>query len=92
MRDIRDKDGLYIPEVQKLLQDAYERGIKQGYKLRDGEIVRCKDCKHCEVKTSMYKFKDEWYYSPYNWCDKNCFIIENFDAFFCADGEVEEDD
>ncbi len=25
---------------------AYEAGYKDGYAARDGEIVRCKDCKH----------------------------------------------
>ena len=61
-------------DIGKDLQNAYD----DGYKQRDAEIVRCKDCK---------------WFDGYECCDRNgLFVGVNYETFFCADGERREND
>ncbi len=70
-----DKD-----ELLKALQ--YDCGqYEKGYKDRDNEIIRCKDCKHGE-KVQTFK-----YYPDVTWCNK--YSTSHNDNWFCADGGKE---
>lgn len=74
-----DKDKL----VSILQQDRqrYNEAYLKGYKDRDGEIVRCKDCIYKEEYPSPY-----WKY----WCNRLKCGCD--DDWFCADGEREDED
>lgn len=71
-----DKDKL----VSILQQDRqrYNEAYLKGYKDRDGEIVRCRDCKYGEPSA----------------CGDgvDCDGIWHDDEWFCADGEREDED
>jgi len=64
--------------IEALKQDVerYHEAYKQGYKKRDAEIVRCKDCKHYHEKPGC--------------CDLLQKPIGKSNEWFCADGERKE--
>lgn len=73
-----DKDKLVsaLQQDKKRYDMAYKRGYTNGYKAKDDEIVRCKDCKFS---------KPDWEKAV--WCEReDCRRHENW---FCADGERE---
>ena len=60
-------------DVGKQLQDAYD----EGYKQRDSEIVRCKDC--------VYYHKADRGHPDTEWCKRLiCGTVKP--DFYCADG------
>lgn len=59
-------------DIGKDLKDAYE----QGYKDRDSEIVRCKDCR--------------WWNSETNGCKRNPSVEAWYETDFCKYGERKE--
>ena len=67
--------GVNVGKEELLKALHYDRGqYQKGYRDRDAEIVRCKDCKHyseneCMIKAGWFPAQPEW---------------------FCADGERKE--
>ena len=65
-----DKD-----ELVKALE--YDRNqYQKGYKDRDDQIVRCKDCKHWKSESDLFGKCEQWHLSGVYGAD-----------WFCADGE-----
>ncbi len=58
------------------------KAFNDGYKAKDAEIVRCKDCIHCFVDGENVRF---------NVCELNHNKVQS-DDWFCADGERKEKD
>ena len=65
-------------ELLKALQYDREQ-YQKGYKDRDDQIVRCRDCKYCEYPESEKE-----------WCKKG-HLHGNAETWFCADGERKDD-
>ena len=61
-------------DIGKDLQDAF----MDGYRYRDCEIVRCKECVH--------KFVDRTNNVSFNYCELNHNKVQP-DDWYCADGE-----
>ena len=61
-------------ELLKALQYDREQ-YQKGYKDRDDQIVRCKDCRYCEYPNAERE-----------WC-KRGHLHGNAETWFCADGE-----
>ena len=72
-------------DIGKELQDAFD----DGYRKRDAEIIRCKDCRWFDKKTE---------HSSYGYCHamKHAYLSKNWEIsiyrtqkedFYCADGE-----
>lgn len=62
-------------------REAFRRGEETGYKKRDEEIVRCKDCQWWHQSETNEAYGD---------CGQaNGIALKPFD-WFCADGEIEE--
>lgn len=57
---------------EKLLGGMYAQEFR-------GELIRCKDCKHCEYPESEKE-----------WCKKG-HLHGNAETWFCADGERKSD-
>lgn len=77
-----DKDKLVsiLRQDRERYEAAYRKGYADGYKKREDELVRCKDCKHfgryyCDSKKGV--------------CEK-LNIIGRSEEWFCADGERKE--
>lgn len=73
--------GVYVDKEELLKALQYDREqYQKGYKDRDAEIVRCKDC----------KFKQESSVAGRTWW---CNRLEKFcdSDWFCADGEKRTD-
>lgn len=70
-------------DKEKLLKALHygREQYQKGYKDRDDQIVRCKDCKHW---LSMNRF-DPDYHPGRGECELNCWV-RDFD-WFCADGK-----
>lgn len=79
-----DKDKLVqiLQQDKERYSEAYRKGHMDGYRKRDDEIIRCRDCKHlldyditgelqCNIKMGWFPVKPDWY---------------------CADAERKEDD
>lgn len=66
-------------DIGNILQEAF----MDGYRYRDAEIVRCKDCVHYHKADKGHPDTD--------WCKRLiCGTIKP--DFFCADGERKEDE
>lgn len=72
-------------------RNQYEAGFRDGWKARDAEIVRCKDCKHQEKTFHADKrMKNGGYYVYF------CDLAEEYshvclDEDFCSKGERRDD-
>ena len=90
--------GINIDREELLSALDYDRGqYTKGYKDRDSEIVRCKDCKHWD-KTTREEGND-CISGP--WEDAECEVFRDWDVYgdlgdhfrrtngewFCGDGE-----
>lgn len=64
-------------------EEGYAEGYRDGYSQRDGEIVRCKDCKHGEEPILAY---GKWCV----WCKR--IDRHNGADWYCADGEPKDGD
>ena len=72
-----DKDKL----IQALTQDKkrYEEAYRNGYKAREAELIRCKDCKF-----NKFSITDRWILCKLT-------RIPQKNDWFCADGERRSD-
>lgn len=53
----------YIPtrDMYSPYDDGYANGYSDGYRERDGEIVRCRDCRHyTEDEMEFYQYCNRW--------------------------------
>ena len=68
--------GVNVDKEELLKALRYDREqYQKGYKDRDDQIVRCKDCEHYDEKTGI--------------CDLH-YVHGNADTWFCADGKQGE--
>lgn len=76
-----DKDKLIqaLKNDKQRYEEAYRKGRENGYKIRDGEIVRCKECWKHKLGDCPFVY---W----------SCENIIPGDNWFCADGERRTDD
>jgi len=73
------KVGVNVDKDELLKALQYDRNqYQKGYTDRDSEIVRCKDCKHCDDKSN----------SP--WLNCMRLRMTTTPYWFCADGEVKD--
>ena len=74
-----DKDKLVqvLQQDKERYSDAYRKGCAEGYKKRDDEIIRCRDCK---------------FYWGNGWCNRSGIHLEVNDNWYCADAERKEED
>lgn len=74
--------GVNVDKEELLKALQYDRGqYQKGYRDRDAEIVRCKDCKwRGNEKKCIVAFVADKQDFPY-------FFYDNHGEWFCADGE-----
>jgi len=78
--------GVNVDKDELLKALRYDRGqYQKGYRDRDAEIVRCKDCKHRgkAEKCVLAAISAEK--------DYPVFMLDNRGEWFCADGERKEE-
>ena len=73
-----DKETLLsaLRQDSERYREAYRKGHETGYKKREDEIIRCRDCKHFGYTNS------HWFCKMLSSC-----VDEDW---FCADGELAE--
>ena len=81
-----DKDKLIriLSADSERYRDAYKKGYETGYKTREDELIRCKDCKECYF--AYNRIQSEQTFA----CGKHG--IDVTQDWFCADGERRTDD
>lgn len=74
-----DKDKLLtaLKQDSERYRKAYANGYDTGYKKRDDDIVRCKDCKYWDADDHECNIKIGWFACSADW--------------YCADGEMRDD-
>ena len=69
--------GVYVDKEELIKALQYDRKqYQKGYDDRDGQIVRCKDCKHWDEDDHECNIKTGWFACGADW--------------FCADGEMKD--
>jgi hypothetical protein len=77
--------GVNVDKEELLKALQYDRGqYQKGYKDRDDQIVRCKDCKHWYFADNRIPSEQE------NVCGRNGIVVTP--DWFCADGERRTED
>jgi len=75
-------------------REQYEKGFENGYKQRDDEIIRCKDCKYFESRDYTYykttECENQHVRNMTNGDDMTIFCPE--EDFYCPYGERKETD
>ena len=73
-----------LEQDKERYSEAYRKGFAEGYKKRDDEIVRCRDCKHCYFADNRIPSEQGYV------CGRNG--IDVTPDWYCADGERKEED
>lgn len=80
---------------QALTQDkcryegAYRNGYSDGYKKREDEIIRCRDCKYCEACDDE-ETAEPLIFDGLIWCELHEFSRKP--DYFCGDAERKDGD